>query len=78
MALAELARCPVSCIPNAGLPDSDGNYLETPDGGTVMIDGEEVGRVLRTRDGVKPLFVSPGHRTDSPLSCLCIALWFGV
>ena len=25
-------------------------------------DGEEVGRVLRTRSGVKPVFVSPGHR----------------
>jgi len=28
-------------------------------------DGEEViGSVLRTRDGVKPVFVSPGHRID--------------
>jgi deoxyribonuclease V len=27
-------------------------------------DGETIGRVLRTRDGVKPLYVSPGHRAD--------------
>jgi deoxyribonuclease V len=27
-------------------------------------DGEEIGRVVRTRDGVKPLFVSPGHLCD--------------
>lgn len=26
--------------------------------------GERVGTVLRTRDGVRPLFVSPGHRCD--------------
>ena len=38
--------------------------------------GKQVGNVLRTRDGVKPLFVSPGFRTDFAgsrnitLSCL--------
>ena len=29
-ALAELACTRVACVPNAGLPDEDGNYLETP------------------------------------------------
>ena len=28
--LAELAMTRVACVPNAGLPDEDGNYLETP------------------------------------------------
>ncbi len=28
--LAELANCPIACVPNAGLPDEEGRYLETP------------------------------------------------
>jgi deoxyribonuclease V len=30
----------------------------------LMDGGEQIGEVLRTRDGVKPLYISPGHRTD--------------
>lgn len=30
--------------------------------------GERIGSVLRTRDDVKPLYVSPGHRVDHPSS----------
>lgn len=30
----------------------------------LRLDGETVGCVLRTRDDVRPLFVSPGHRVD--------------
>ena len=30
--LAAIAKTRISCIPNAGLPDSEGRYLETPDG----------------------------------------------
>ncbi|WP_240137160.1 endonuclease V [Streptomyces sp. MUM 178J] len=32
-------------------------------------DGEEVGRALRTRDGVKPVFVSAGHRVTLDTAC---------
>jgi deoxyribonuclease V len=28
----------------------------------ILLDGDEVGAAIRTRAGVKPLFVSPGHR----------------
>ena len=29
--LAALSRFPVACVPNAGLPDEDGNYNQTPE-----------------------------------------------
>ncbi|MBI4041819.1 MAG: methionine synthase [Deltaproteobacteria bacterium] len=28
--LSHISRFPVACVPNAGLPDADGHYLETP------------------------------------------------
>jgi deoxyribonuclease V len=30
----------------------------------LSLEGERIGTVLRTRDGVNPVFVSPGHRMD--------------
>ena len=35
-----------------------GNWVSLHD------DGEEIGRVLRTRDRVRPLYVSPGHKVS--------------
>lgn len=35
---------------------------ERGDWSPLRLDGEEVGAAVRTRDGVKPIFVSPGHR----------------
>ena len=32
-------------------------------------DGEEIGRALRTQAGVKPVFVSVGHRVDLETAC---------
>ncbi|MEV7011462.1 deoxyribonuclease V [Streptosporangium sp. NPDC051022] len=35
----------------------------------LTLDGDVVGRVLRTRDGVKPVFVSVGHRVALDTAC---------
>ena len=37
---------------------------------TPLLDGgEEIGALLRTRDGVKPVYVSAGHRMDLDTAC---------
>ena len=57
-------------IPTVGCAKSRlcGTYDEPPPqrGGASPLwhQGEQVGVVLRTREGVKPLFVSPGHLSD--------------
>jgi deoxyribonuclease V len=38
----------------------------------LRLDGEVVGRVLRTRRGVKPVFVSVGHRIDLDTACALV------
>lgn len=35
----------------------------------LVSDGEVVGALLRTRDGVKPVYVSPGHRISLRTAC---------
>jgi deoxyribonuclease V len=30
----------------------------------LLLDGSEIGQVVRTRDRIRPLYVSPGHRID--------------
>jgi deoxyribonuclease V len=42
------------------------------DGADLLDGGEVVGRVLRTRDGVKPVFVSVGHRVDLEAACALV------
>ncbi len=54
-----------------------GTYAEPPveKGGfsPLLLDGEQVGVVVRTRTAVKPLFVSPGHLCDHE-SAVCLTL----
>lgn len=38
----------------------------------LVLDGEQVGVALRTRDGVKPVFVSVGHRVDLASACALV------
>ena len=56
--LAEMARTRVSCVPNAGLPDENGQYLETPEMLARVLEGfgqegwlNVVGGCCGTRDG---------------------------
>ncbi|MDO3645534.1 endonuclease V [Nocardia mangyaensis] len=64
----------LTAIPTIGVAKSVwGEYTEPGprrgDACEVTIDGEVVGRALRTRDGVKPLFVSVGHLIDLDTAC---------
>jgi deoxyribonuclease V len=47
-----------------------GEYAEpgptAGDDSPLTLDGQTVGAVVRTADGVRPCFVSPGHRCDVP------------
>lgn len=61
-------------IPTIGVAKSVwGEYTEPGprrgDTAEVFLDGEVVGRAVRTRDGVKPLFVSVGHLIDLDTAC---------
>ncbi|MBC7305168.1 MAG: endonuclease V [Nocardia sp.] len=61
-------------IPTIGVAKSVWGEFRAPgplrgDAGDVTIDGAVVGRALRTRDNVKPLFVSVGHLIDLDTAC---------
>ncbi|MEV6429420.1 deoxyribonuclease V [Nocardia sp. NPDC051463] len=61
-------------LPTIGVAKSAwGDYTEPAHrrGATadITIDGQIVGRVLRTRSGVKPVFVSVGHLIDLDTAC---------
>ncbi|WP_431041386.1 endonuclease V [Streptomyces sp. P1-3] len=62
-------------LPTAGVAKNPFTFGFTDPGArrgdwSPLLDGaEEVGRALRTRDGVKPVFVSVGHRVGLPAAC---------
>lgn len=45
---------------HGAVPDQKGAWVPLED------NGQTVGAVLRTREGVKPLYISPGHRISLP------------
>ncbi|MFI0815468.1 endonuclease V [Streptomyces sp. NPDC021098] len=62
-------------LPTIGVAKNPFTFRHEPPGPrrgdwTPLLDGdEEVGRALRTRDGVKPVFVSVGHRVTLDEAC---------
>lgn len=61
-------------LPSVGVAKTPMGQYESPPpyrgAWSDLVDGEEVvGRALRTRDGVKPVFVSVGHRIDLDRAC---------
>lgn len=45
---------------------------ERGDSSPLELDGQEVGRVLRTRRGARPLYVSVGHMMDTASACALV------
>ncbi len=61
--LGLLTDLPSIGVAKSRLTGTYGNVPEHRGGWTPLLDrGETVGAVLRTRPGVKPVFISPGHR----------------
>jgi deoxyribonuclease V len=54
----------VGCAKSRLCGDHDPPGRKRGDRVPLLLDGEEVGVVLTTRQNVKPLFVSPGHKVD--------------
>lgn len=62
-------------LPSVGVAKTPMGHFEMPaderGASTDLVDdGEVVGRALRTRTGVKPVFVSVGHRIDLDRACV--------
>ncbi|MCX8116475.1 MAG: endonuclease V [Desulfobacterota bacterium] len=54
----------IGCSRNSLLEDYEPPGPSKGDFSWVYLRGKRVGAVLRTREGTKPIFVSPGHRVD--------------
>lgn len=56
----------VGCAKTWLVGDHDEPGPKAGDSTPLTLDGETVGAVVRTADGVRPCFVSPGHKCDVP------------
>jgi deoxyribonuclease V len=64
----------VTGLPSVGVAKTPMGAFTQPgpargDATDLVDDGDVVGRALRTREGVKPVFVSVGHRIDLDRAC---------
>jgi deoxyribonuclease V len=59
----------VAKTPFTGRHDPAALGAERGSGADLLDDGERVGRALRTQSGVKPVYVSTGHRIDLDTAC---------
>lgn len=63
--LGVLLDCPTIGVAKSRLTGQHGDVPPQKGGWTPLIDqGETIGAVLRTRSGVKPLYISIGHRVS--------------
>lgn len=62
-----LTGLPAIGVGKSRLTGTHGPVPEEKGAWVPLVDrGEEIGAVLRTREGVKPLYISPGHRISLP------------
>jgi len=59
------------CGTHATLPTSKGSWVP------LIHEGQTVGAVYRSKTGVKPIYISPGHLTDLPSSIALVELCLG-
>lgn len=58
----------VGCAKSRLCGDYDNLPLKKGSSRPLVLDGEKLGIVYRSRDGVKPIYISPGHLSDIPSS----------
>ncbi|MFF0607148.1 endonuclease V [Nocardia tengchongensis] len=67
--LGLLAGIPTLGVAKNAWGDYEEPGLDRGSSSVITIDGDPVGRALRTRTGVKPVFVSVGHLIDLDTAC---------
>lgn len=63
----------VGCAKSRLCGDHDSLPLNKGSSKPLLLGGEQIGLVFRSRGGVKPIFISPGHLSDIPSSMRLIS-----
>jgi deoxyribonuclease V len=64
----------VGCAKSRLCGDHENPVLRKGSSKPLLLGGEEIGLVFCSRDGVKPIYISPGHLSDIPSSKKLISL----